>query len=73
MPYRGYEYSYFPNNVMWHWTDIVIIILLILILILLLYNIFKPRNEVKLIKIEKDVEEIKETVKKLEKKWEEIE
>ncbi|CAB3287236.1 conserved protein of unknown function [Methanocaldococcus lauensis] len=54
--------------------EYIVIILLVIIIIMLAYLIFKkPNSEVELAKIEKDVEEIKEIVKDLKKKWEEIE
>jgi hypothetical protein len=41
---------------------------------MLSYLIFKkPSSDIELAKIEKDTVEIKETVKELKKKWEEIE
>jgi len=52
----------------------IIIVLLVIIIIMLSYLIFKkPSSDIELAKIEKDTAEIKETVKELKKKWDEIE
>ncbi|MDK2789966.1 MAG: hypothetical protein PWP15_473 [Methanothermococcus sp.] len=52
----------------------IVIILLVVIIIMLAYLIFKkPSSDIELAKIEKDTVEIKETVKELKKKWDEIE
>ncbi|AEF96113.1 hypothetical protein [Methanotorris igneus] len=50
-------------------------ILLILVIVLLVYLIVRKPNtdNERLVKMEKDIEEIKETVKELKRKWEEIE
>ncbi|WP_018153610.1 hypothetical protein [Methanothermococcus thermolithotrophicus] len=53
----------------------IVSLLFIGIIALLAYLIFKKpsSDNERLVKIEKDVEEIKETVKELKKKWDEIE
>jgi len=53
---------------------IIIVVLFIVAVVILVYWLYKTRldNE-KLIKMEKDIEEVKETVKELKKKWDEIE
>lgn len=50
-------------------------LLLITVVVLLVYWMSKTpsSDNERLVKIEKDVEEIKETVKELKKKWDEIE
>ncbi|UXM84475.1 hypothetical protein [Methanococcus aeolicus] len=51
----------------------IVIILLVIIIIMLAYLVFKkPSSDIELAKIEKDTAEIKETVKELKKKWDEI-
>jgi uncharacterized membrane protein (DUF106 family) len=59
----------------WIMIDYVLLILMIIIILMLAYQIFKKPNadNERLVKMEKDIEEIKETVKELKKKWEEIE
>ena len=59
-------------SILWMIIWIVIIAVILYILISPLRKQPNVDNE-KLIKIEKDVEEIKEIVKELKKKWEEIE
>ncbi|EHP87581.1 hypothetical protein [Methanotorris formicicus] len=56
-------------------VDYILLILMIVIILMLAYQMFKKSNadNERLVKMEKDVEEIKETVKELKKKWEEIE
>ncbi len=52
----------------------ITIVLLVIIIIMLAYLIFKKSSgDIELAKIEKDTAEIKETVKELKKKWDEIE
>jgi len=71
-PYNPY------HDIFWMIIWIVIIAVIIAIIVYVLISPLKKQqtqnidNE-KLIKIEKDVEEIKEIVRELKKKWEEIE
>ncbi len=81
MPYGGGNYIMRDYTMLggstslFHGYEIYIIItLLIIIIIMLAYLIFKkPDSEVRVAKIEKDTEEIKDIVKELKKKWDEIE
>ncbi|ADG13494.1 conserved hypothetical protein [Methanocaldococcus infernus ME] len=72
MPYWGHGFIYNSNWLPFNIIIILLILLLIIILALQLYIIFKKPEEAKLVKIEKDVEEVKEIVKELKRKWEEI-
>ncbi|AAB98216.1 hypothetical protein MJ_0230 [Methanocaldococcus jannaschii DSM 2661] len=60
-------------DILWMIIFVVIIAVIIYILISPLKKQSSSIDNEKLIKIEKDVEEIKEIVKELKKKWEEIE
>ncbi|WP_423793199.1 hypothetical protein ACPB8Q_03010 [Methanocaldococcus indicus] len=66
-PYINHDFGVGGLGIIWE----ILILILIIISIYIIIQI--NRNHEKLTKIEKDIEEIKETTKKLEKKWEEIE
>jgi len=69
-PYNPY------HDIFWMLVWIIIIAMITAIIVYVLISPLRKHPNVdneKLIKIEKDVEEIKEIVKELKKKWEEIE
>ncbi|WP_457613744.1 hypothetical protein [Methanocaldococcus sp.] len=72
--YVGTEGAVSPfYSVLWMIILILVIAAIVYILIAPLKKQSSSLDNEKLVKIEKDVEEIKEIVKELKKKWEEIE
>ncbi len=64
--------SYIGGHLSGYELDIIVV-LLVIIIIMLAYLIFKrPKSDIEIAKLEKDTLEIKETVKELKKKWDEI-